>query len=175
MSECGGGEGAIEWLLLTSEDVSSFTSARSVVGYYEIRWLIEEFHKTWKSGCKIEKRRLQTPKNLERLAVLTAPIAVRLLQLRFLARTTPDAPCDLVLNTDEWQCLCATTNPDKPLPSCPPSLQWAMQTIAKLGGWRDTKRTGAIGWHALWKGWYRFQERVIAWQVANAMSSRGTG
>ena len=53
VSECEGGEGAIEWLLLTSEDVSSFSSARCIVGYYEMRWLIEEFHKAWKSGCKI--------------------------------------------------------------------------------------------------------------------------
>ena len=174
VSEPSEDDEAIEWLLLTSEDVSSFDSARCVAEYYEMRWLIEEFHKAWKSGCKIEGSRLQSPANLERLVVITAQVAVRLLQLRSLAHQTPDAPCDSVLREDEWICLYATTNPKEPIPDFPPTLRWAMKTIAKLGGWRDTKRTGNIGWHALWKGWYRFQERVVAWRVANDMSRRGS-
>jgi len=165
------GKEATEWLLLTSEPISSFQEVRKVISYYESRWLIEEYHKAWKSGCKIEASRLQSPGNLERLAVITSHIAVRLLQLRFLSQKTPDAPCDVFLDKDEWQCLHATTNPRKPLPDSPPSFRWAILTIAKLGGWNDTKRTGRIGWAAMWKGWFRFQERVLAWRLA----THGTG
>ncbi|NES84263.1 MAG: IS4 family transposase [Moorea sp. SIO2B7] len=133
---------------------------------YETRWIIEEFHKAWKSGCSVEARRLQKPKNLERFVVTSAHIAVRLLQLRCLAYQNPERPCDEVLGQDEWQCLYATTNPTSSNPREPPTLQWAMRTIAKLGGWRNTKRNGRIGWMSLWKGWFRFQERLVAWKSA---------
>lgn len=96
--EQGVEEKPLEWLLLTSEPVSRAEEVKQVIGYYESRWLIEEFHKAWKSGCKIEARRLQSPDNLERLAVLTSHVAVRLLQLRFLAQNTPDLPCDAALD-----------------------------------------------------------------------------
>ena len=166
--EQGATEKPVEWLLLTSEPVSTTEEANKVVGYYESRWLIEEFHKVWKSGCKIESSRLQSPDNLQRFAVFTSHVAIRLLQLRFLAQNAQDVPCDTVLDKDEWQCLFATTNPQKALPNSAPSLQAAVRAIAKLGGWSDTKRTGRIGWAAMWKGWFRFQERVLAWKVATA-------
>lgn len=159
-------DSVLEWMLLTSEKVKTKRQAKKVVGHYECRWLIEEFHKAWKSGCSIESRRLQAPQNLERLAVITAHVAVRLLQLRCLTHEDPERPCDTLLDEDEWQCLYATTNQHASLPKSAPTLHWALHTIAKLGGWRDTKRTGKIGWMALWKGWFRFQERLTAWRAA---------
>jgi hypothetical protein len=156
----------LEWMLLTSEPVRTLHQATTVVTYYECRWLIEEFHKVWKSGCAIEQRRLQTPENLERIAVITAHVAVRLLQLCCLTHQDPERPVDALLSQNEWQCLHLTTHPHRPLPTSPPSLRWALETIAKLGGWRDTKRTGRIGWLTLWKGWARFQERLVGWEIA---------
>lgn len=156
----------LEWMLLTSESVRTLHQATTVIGYYEYRWLVEEFHKAWKSGCAIEQRRLQQPANLERIAVITAHVAVRLLQLRCLTHQDPERPVDVLLSHDEWECLHRTTHPHCPLPKSPPSLRWALETIAKLGGWRDTKRTGRIGWMTLWKGWARFQERLVGWKMA---------
>jgi hypothetical protein len=160
------GEAPLEWMLLTSEPVSTKRDARCVVESYESRWLIEEFHKAWKSGCRIEQRRLQSPANLERMLVLTAHIAVRLLQLRSLTKEDPERPCDAFLAEDEWKCLHATTHPNQPVPQLPPTCEWALRSIAMLGGWRDTKGTGKIGWMALWKGWQRFQERLAGWSAA---------
>ena len=156
----------LEWMLLTSEPIGSLSQALTVLEYYETRWLIEEFHKAWKSGCTIEQRRLQALASLERLAIITAHVAVRLLQLRCLTSVAPEQPADVLLERDEWQCLYLTTQSRHPLPTSPPSLRWALETIAKLGGWRDTKRTGRIGWLSLWRGWSRFQERLVAWTIA---------
>lgn len=49
------------WHLLTSEKVASAADARRIVSHYERRWLIEEYHKAWKSGgtC-VESLRMQT-------------------------------------------------------------------------------------------------------------------
>ncbi len=71
------------WHLLTSEKVASAADARRIVSHYERRWLIEEYHKAWKSGgtC-VESLRMQTRDNLERMVVIKAFIAVRMLGLR---------------------------------------------------------------------------------------------
>jgi hypothetical protein len=159
------GEKPLEWMILTSEPIETQEQAKTVIEYYECRWLIEEFHKAWKTGCTIEQRRLQSPANLERLAVITAHVAVRLLQLRCLSNEVPERPADDFLDRDELECLYRTTHPNRPVPKSL-SLRAVLLTIAKLGGWRDTKRTGRIGWMTFWKGWIRFQERLVGWKVA---------
>jgi hypothetical protein len=60
----------IEWILLTSLPVESFDDAWLVLGYYEKRWLIEEWHKALKTGCRVERRQLKTKERLERITGL---------------------------------------------------------------------------------------------------------
>lgn len=159
----------IAWMLFTSEPIATAQDARTVTGVYECRWLIEEFHKVWKTGCRIEASRLQHVGNLERLAVFTAHIAARMLALRFLATSAPERPCTEILSTDEWQCLYACSRPATTrLPASPLSISWALLAIAKLGGWHDTKHTGIPGWQSLWRGWMRLQERLAGWLLARA-------
>lgn len=160
------GEQPIEWLLLTTEPIADQKQVERVIEYYECRWIIEEFHKAWKSGVRIENRRLQSFENLERLIAMTAPIAVRILQLRAIATAKPSALCEAVLSSIHWQCLFAKLNPGKSLPKKSPPLSWALAAIAKLGGWRDTKQTGRIGWDALWRGWTQLDSIVEGFNFA---------
>lgn len=160
------GEKALEWMLLTSEPVSTKRKALEVIRFYELRWLIEEYFKAWKSGCRIENRPVQQGDTLERLAVITGQVAVRLLQLRAVGRTRPERPCTEFLSSDEWRCLWASAESGKRSPGKPPTVLWAVQAIAKLGGWRDTKRTGRIGWTSLWIGWAKFEDRLVGWRLA---------
>ena len=87
----------IEWILLTSLPVESFEDAWRVLRYYEKRWLIEEWHKALKTGCRMEHRQLKTKERLERLTGLMSVVSVRLLQLKSAARTTPDRPATAVV------------------------------------------------------------------------------
>jgi hypothetical protein len=160
------GETPAEWFLLTTEPMDSLKQVERIITCYEGRWIIEEFHKAWKSGCRIEARRLQSLGNLERLMAVTAPIAVRILQLRSIATDCPDASCTAVLSNPYWRCLFAKLNPDKLIPKKPPTLAWALGAIGKLGGWRDTKQTGAIGWQSLWTGWTRLDALVEGFLLA---------
>ena len=159
------GTRALDWLLLTSEPVGDAQSVQTVVGYYEKRWLIEEFHKSWKTGCRIEQRPFGTPKNLDRLYAMTAPIAVRVLQLHAL-QGDKDTPVDCILDPLEWKCLHLCVAPGKPLPKKTPSIDWVAKSLAGLAGWRNTKGTGRIGWDTLWCGWSRFQERLAGFKMA---------
>lgn len=158
----------LRWVLLTTEAVTGAEDALAVVRYYECRWRIEDYHKAWKSGVGVERQRFQSPENLERMVVLTAFLAVRLLQLRE-SQGSSTAPastaCNELLGDDEWKILWVSTEHHPPPPS-PPSTRWACLALARLGGFADTKRTGRPGWDALWHGWFRLQERIKGYQLS---------
>jgi hypothetical protein len=156
------------WMLLTTEPVMTLSDTNRVMDYYVMRWLIEEFHKSWKTGCRIQERPLQAA-NRERMMVITAAIAVRILQMKYIVECQDDdTSCETVLTRDEWQCLYAVTMKDSPMPDKPPSMKWAYYTIAKTAGWTDTKQTGRVGWQTLWKGWEILQAQLLAWNAAKA-------
>jgi hypothetical protein len=164
-------EEALEWMLLTSEEVNSLAEAERVVGWYRRRWTIEDFHKAWKTGCGAEERRFQSAGNMQRALTILAFVAVRLLQLRNLSLSQPEAPCDKVLSKEQWVCLWALSQEGKegPVPAHAPSLRWAVEKIANLGGWIKSKQTTAIGWQTLWRGWQKLDERVIGFLAAQIM------
>jgi hypothetical protein len=165
---------ALRWLLLTSEPVDSEKAVAGIVRDYGLRWRIEDFHKAWKTGAGVEQRRMQGADNLERIAVVTAFIAVRLLQLRERMERWQNTPgkteprCDELLTRMEWRVLYATTTRKRP-PKQAPGLSWAYQAIARLGGWLNTKRTGRPSWKTMWDGWSRLQERVEAAELASGL------
>lgn len=166
------GESGLRWVLLTQEPVTSSEQARQIVRYYELRWKIEEFHLAWKSGgAQVEKQRMQTADNLERMAVMLAFVAVRLLQLKELVMDKTQAKqqsCTQLLQPMEWQVLWLKRERRR-LPSTPPSLYWAYYALAKLGGWYDSKRTGKVGWSALWEGWFKLEHMIEGAELAASL------
>lgn len=163
-------EDTLEWIILTSEPVNTVELTRQVIRNYELRWRIEDYHKAWKSGVGVEDLRLQSKENLERAGSIFAFIAVKLLQMREIALLSPDElnqdiPVTHLLTTDEWRVLWITTRKSKP-PKQPPNIKWAYKSLGKLGGWHDSKRTGVIGWNALWKGWFRLMDKVESYSDA---------
>ncbi|WP_330982379.1 MULTISPECIES: IS4 family transposase [Enterobacterales] len=159
------------WHLLTSEKVESAEQARIIISYYERRWLIEEYHKAWKSGgtC-VESLRMQTRDNLERMVVILAFIAVRVLALRQggLSEETLNEPCEQVLSPIEWKLLWVKQE-GKALPKKAPNLKWAYLALAKMGRWYDSKRTGRAGWVVMWEGWFRLQDVVEGYKLAKSL------
>ena len=133
---------ALNWHLLTTEAVQSKADALNIIRYYEHRWLVEDYHKAWKTdGTDIENARLQSKENLERLVTISAFIAVRIAQLKF-AREQPDEQsCERVLSPKAWKLLWIK-RVSRTLPDTVPSMKWAYSELARLGGWKDTKQTG---------------------------------
>lgn len=165
-----GGDEVLEWIILTSEPVNTAELTRQVLKNYELRWRIEDYHKAWKSGVGVEELRLQSKENLERAGSIFAFIAVKLLQMREIALSSPDElnqtiPVTYLLTTDEWRVLWITTKKSKP-PKDLPDIKWAYKSLGKLGGWHDSKRTGIIGWNALWRGWFRLMDKVESYSDA---------
>jgi hypothetical protein len=160
--ERAGAETPLSWVLLTTEPVQTDADLRDVLRCYGLRWRIEDFHKAWKSGAGVETLRHQDADTLQRMAVMLAFVAVRLLQLRETLDNpaAADAPCTTVLSETEWKILWVSMTPGKALPKKTPPLKWAHQAIAKLGGFYDSKRTGRASWATLHLGLTRLDERV---------------
>ena len=154
--ERGDNKNKLKWHLLTSESVTTAEEAEKIIFYYEKRWLIEDYHKVWKSeGTDVESLRMQTKENLERMTMITSFVAVRLLQLRFMIEdeTLANQSCEQMLGTKLWKLLWLKTEKEKKLTKTAPNMLWAYRSIAKLGGWKDTKRTGRASVKVLWEGW----------------------
>ncbi|END1547819.1 IS4 family transposase, partial [Shigella flexneri] len=135
--------------------------------HYEQRWLIEEYHKAWKSGgtC-VESLRMQTRDNLERMVV----IAVRVLGLRQgdISEETQNDSCEKILTPTEWKLLWVKLE-GKQLPAQTPTLKWACLKLAKLGRWHDSKRTSSPGWVVMWDGWFRHQDMAEGYLVMKSL------
>ncbi len=161
------------WYLLSTEPIDDLVAVQQVVRDYELRWRIEDYHKAWKSGVRIEHQRMQRASNLERMIAITAFVAVRLLQLNeaFLAQSSaPDsAPEPTILERDEWRVLWVSTERSAPPAEAPPAA-WAYRALARLGGFTDTKRTGRAGWATIWQGWFRLHERLEGYRLSQMVA-----
>lgn len=163
-------EDQLSWMLLTTEPIQTLADVEKILKFYRMRWRIEVFHKAWKTGAGVEHKRLQTAENLERIAVVLAFVAIRLMQLRELFDEGAEVPCDQILDKETWTLLWVSVEQTKP-PLKPPSAEWAYRALGRFAGWTDTKRTGKVGWDTLWKGWSRLQERYEGLQAYKRLQS----
>ena len=159
----------IEWLLLTTLEVTSVEDVWQYVRWYTYRWLIERYHYVLKSGCQLEKLQLETAHRLEMALATYAIVAWRLLWLTYQARCAPDASCELVLEPHQWPALYATIHgqiyPDEP----PPTLGEVVGWIAQLGGFLGRKGDGEPGVKVLWRGLRRLDDIVGTWLLCQSL------
>lgn len=154
------GEEPVEWLLFTTEPVSSQADVAAVVDIYRARWLIEECNKAIKTGCAYEKRRLEGRHALTNLLALTMPIACELLWLRSCARTNPTRPAHHVLTRVQLQILKALGGYKLP---ARPTARDALLAVAALGG--HIRSNGDPGWLVLHRGLAKLLAYQEGWQA----------
>ena len=148
-----GGEEPLEWLLLTSVPTCSIEDAWEHVGWYECRWVVEDYHQCLKTGCRIEGRLMHTADRLIRLLGLLSPVAVRLLQLRDLSRQQPDRPACEIVPPDLLAVVAAQTG----VSAASMTMATFWQAVARMGGYLARRHDGPPGWKTLWVGWLRVQ------------------
>jgi hypothetical protein len=158
------GETPVCWTLATSLPVSTPEEVAAVVDAYRGRWLIEEFFKALKTGCAYEERQLESLDALLVAFSLLAPIAWRLLSLRWMSRNEDDAPANLVFTAEQLVFLRAV-DPDQRNRIPPqPTIKQAMFAIARLGGF--LKRNKEPGWQVLGRGLMSFNDMYRGYVVA---------
>jgi hypothetical protein len=142
----------IEWMLLTTVEIKSFEEAQKRVEWYSGRWGIEVYHRTLKSGCRIEDRQLETADRLETCLGVDMVVAWRIYYLTMLGREKPETPCTVFFKEIEWKALCCYVNKTPVPPPRPPSISNVVLMIAALGGHLGRKSDGFPGTQALWRG-----------------------
>jgi len=160
--DCPDGESPVEWMLLTTEVVADIQMASTILRWYSYRWRIEEYHKIFKSGCQVEKYRLAA-EGMKTLIGFLSVIAVELLQLTYLHRTQPSAPAIEILNPLELRIL-KTKSPKLPKVL---TVSWAVEAVARLGGYLEHRSKTPIGIQVLWRGWLKLHDLCEGWQLAN--------
>jgi hypothetical protein len=155
----------IEWVLLTDEPAEGLASTLKVVYCYSCRWLIEEYHKCLKSGCRAESRQLEEASRLEAMLGILTVVAFRLLQIKHQAKVNPDAPAKSIVPENYVNTLAAHL---KLSPGKLTAYQFWRET-AKLGGFLGRKSDGDPGWQTLWKGWEYLETLTIGAELAKRM------
>jgi hypothetical protein len=141
--EAPSGIGPVRWMLLTTCPVESFEAACEKLRWYTLRWGIEVYHRTLKSGCQIEQRQLGAADRIEACLAIDLVVAWRIFHLAKLGREIPDVPCMVYFEDAEWKALVAYITRNPVPPAQPPSLREAMRMVATLGVSRAQSRRRA--------------------------------
>ena len=156
----------LHWVLLTSHEVKTFKMALTVIGYYEKRPIIEEYHKALKTGCRLEERQYRTASRLEAVTGMLSLLAVRLLQLRTAARTDPERRAEEVVPRRWVEMLRAV---QKGRHRAITTVYEFYRALARLGGFLARKSDGEPGWLTLWQG---FEKLHLLLRGAEAMKRK---
>jgi hypothetical protein len=156
VEEIGKHHDRVEWILLTNQPITTLEQIMAIVRGYSLRWRIEEFHKTLKTGaCNIEELQLRSSARVIRWATILSAVAARIERLKHLARTSPDLPASQELSKAELLALLVLKRRRKRanevLPE-QPTISDATRWIAELGGYTGKSSGGPPGTITIGRG-----------------------
>lgn len=159
------GRDKVEWLLLTTLDVSSTEDAMKILEYYSCRWQIEMYFRVLKGGCKIEELQLETAQRLENAIACFMITSWRIQYLLMLGRQVPDMPADIYFDAIEI----AVVKMISKLPNTgkPPTINEMIVSIAKYGGYINRANDGPPGLKTLWIGLSKLADYVFMYDFMN--------
>lgn len=153
------GQERLEWFLITNEPVECFADAYRVVGWYECRWIVEEYHKGKKTGCQIESPQFTSEARLQPAIALLSIVTLTLLSMRDASRRK-DAnirPVTDLIDADYVAVLSAWRHGQI-------RKDWSIHdfyyALARLGGHQNRRRDHPPGWQTIWNGWADLQAMV---------------
>ena len=154
----------LRWMLLTTCEVHGAASAIEKIDWYRLRWGIEVYHRTLKSGCKIEERQLGAADRIEACLAIDMVVAWRIFHLGKLGREVPNLPCTIFFEEFQWKALHTHITQTPVPPAEPPTLREAMRMVATLGGFLGRKADGEPGATTLWRGLQHLDGIAAMWK-----------
>lgn len=164
---------ALGWTLITTLPVSNLEDAEQIMKYYRMRWTIELYFKSLKSGCGVEKCRLEEAEKLLKFVALCGVVAWRLMWLTWLQREIPHASGELAITKVEWKTLWLKKHKEKikaglmkaEPPEEVPDLCTITKWIAGFGGFMNRKGDGHPGMITVWRGWQRIIDGAEIYEI----------
>ncbi|MCA9199366.1 MAG: IS4 family transposase [Planctomycetales bacterium] len=150
-------------LLITTMPIDTAEQVQEIVSAYCIRWQIEIFFKTLKTGCRVEQRQFETIDRILNCLAVYSIVAWRIMHLCRLGRECPDLDCEVVFEPCEWKAVYTAIKRKDP-PQTPPRLNEMIRLVASLGGYVIRKSTHP-GPQTLWIGLQRVHDLSTAWEA----------
>jgi hypothetical protein len=166
------GQERLEWFLITNHPVTTFEDAYEVVGWYEKRWVVEEYHKCMKTGMSIESYQFTDTDRLEPAIALTSIASITLLNLRDDSRReeTKDRPATEYIDAEYVQVLSMWRHGK-------PRTDWTVSefvlALARLSGHQNRRGDHPPGWQKLWKGWHELHAMLAGARFAKELKRCG--
>ena len=110
---------------------------------------------------------MKSKEGLERITALLSVVAVRLLQLKSVARTTPDHPARQIVPLHWIRMLLASRKRLKSTVAM--TIGEFYRELAKLGGFLGRKSDGEPGWITIWRGWQKLYLLVRGAELAQSI------
>ncbi len=157
-------ENDLHWRILTTLPVEKLQDAKDILNYYKMRWSVELYFKTLKSGCTIEDCRLGEGGKLVKYISLMSVVAWKLFWMTYVSRQDPNISCDNFLMKSEWKAAWWLLHRKSvkegkmsrdDMPKEAPTLREAIHWIAGNGGFLRRKGDGEPGLLTFWRGWNR--------------------
>lgn len=136
------GQERLEWVLLTNQPTPTLARAREVIGWYTLRWRVEDHHKTWKkSGSEIERTQLRSLGAMGKWMALHAAVSARALALTHQARApeASETPARKAFSSAELTALRALRAAREMATPAKLSVAQAVLYVAILGGYLPSK------------------------------------
>jgi len=161
-------EEAATWFLLTTHRVTDIADARRIIGFYRLRWTIEQLFRTMKTtGFDVEALRQEQDGPLENLVTAILIAAIRVMQLVSERDGKTKRLLSDVLDPDDQPTLervCRSLEGKTAKQNNPHalgSLAYAAWVFARLGGWTGyygkpgpiVMLRGLTQFHAIKHGW----------------------
>jgi hypothetical protein len=160
------GRPAVFWKLITNLPVETHADAINKLEWYALRWKIETFFRTLKTGCRIEEMRLATADRLANCIALCCVVAWRVSWLTMLSREAPEAAPTAVFTETERHMLEQATPERKR--QAPRNLDFYVRAVARLGGYLDRASDTPPGTTVIWRGFSRLADLVEGARIATS-------
>jgi hypothetical protein len=166
------GDAPALWFLLTTHEVNDIANARRIIGFYRLRWTIEQLFRTMKTkGFDVEALRQEEDGPLEKLVTVILIAAVKVMQLVAERDNQAKRPLTDAFDPDDRPALervCKslegkTAKQQNPHPQG--SLAYAAWVFARLGGW--TGYYGKPGPIVILRGLTQFHAIKYGWELRN--------
>lgn len=159
------GADALDWLLLTTQRVEGLEQAVEMVEFYSMRWVVEEFHRVLKDGCKVERMQYNTVERLKPALAILCVVAWRVLRLTKQSRSAPDADVSEVASLQEVSVMNLWL---KNKGECSPirTVKAFTIAVARLGGFLGRKSDGMPGTKTIWQGLRNLEFLLLGHKLA---------
>jgi hypothetical protein len=143
-------EAPIVWRLITTEPIATEQDVAAVIDAYRQRWLIEEFFKALKTGCRYQQLQLESFRALLIALSIESAIAWKLLLMRWCAQHHPNVIAGNMLPPEYVSVLRELAAVDTGHCVQHMDSRTALLEAARLGG--HIKNNAAPGWIVLRRG-----------------------